>query len=88
MNYNVVGKRIAYVGTPETPHTWELPRNALDLTIQKTIREKIQIKAGFKDLLNEEVRFVQYYGEKEDITAHTRKYKPNRQFSLSVTWTL
>lgn len=88
LNYNVVGKRIAYVGTPETPHTWELPRNALDLTIQKTIREKIQIKAGFKDLLNEEVRFVQYYGEKEDITAHTRKYKPNRQFSLSVTWTL
>jgi outer membrane receptor protein involved in Fe transport len=88
LNYNVVGKRIAYVGTPETPNTWELPRNALDLTIQKTIREKIQIKAGFKDLLNEPVRFVQYYGENEDVTAYTRKYRPNRQFSLTLTWTL
>lgn len=88
LNYNVVGKRIAYVGTPVNPHTWELPRNALDLTIQKTIREKIQIKAGFKDLLNEPIRFVQYYGENEDITAYTRKYRPNRQFSLTLTWTL
>ena len=88
LNYNVVGKRIAYVGTPANPHTWELPRNALDLTIQRTIREKIQIKAGFKDLLNEPVRFVQYQGEKENVTANTRKYTPNRQLSLTMTWTL
>ena len=88
LNYNVVGIRIAYVGTPANPHTWELPRNALDLTIQKTIGKKLQIKAGLKDILNEPVKFVQYQGEKEDIMAYTRKYTPNRQFSLSVTWTL
>lgn len=88
LNYNIVGKRIAYVGTPANPHTWEMPRNALDLTIQKSFGEKIQVKAGIKDILNEPVKFVQFFGEKENITAYTRKYTPNRQLSLSVTWTL
>lgn len=88
LNYNIVGKRIAYVGTPANPHTWELPRNALDLTVQKSFGEKIQVKAGIKDILNEPIKFVQYQGEKENVTAYTRKYSPNRQFSLTLTWTL
>ncbi len=88
LNYNVVGKRIAYVGTPANPHTWEMPRNALDLTVQKSFGEKIQVKAGIKDILNEPIKFVQYQGEKENVTAYTRKYTPNRQFSLTLTWTL
>jgi len=88
LNYNIVGKRIAYVGTPANPHTWELPRNALDLTVQKSFGEKIQVKAGIKDILNEPIKFVQYQGEKENVTAYTRKYTPNRQFSLTLTWTL
>lgn len=88
LNYNVIGKRIAYVGTPANPHTWELPRNSLDLTIQKTFKHNLQLKAGIKDILNDPVRFVQYYGDKEELIKDTRKYIPNRQFSLSLTWTL
>jgi outer membrane receptor for ferrienterochelin and colicin len=88
LNYNIVGDRIAYVGTPTNPHTWELPRNALDLTIQKGIGNNFLLKAGVKDILNEPVRFVQYYGTGEDIEAYTRKYIPNRQFSISLTWSL
>jgi len=88
LSYNVVGKRIAYVGTPTNPHTWELPRNALDLTLQKSYGEHIQLKAGIKDILNDPVRFAQYHGINEDITGYTRYYIPNRQFSFSITWTL
>lgn len=85
LSYNNVGKRIAYVGTPVNPHTWELSRNSLDLTLQKNIGKRVQLKAGIKDLLNEPVQFVQYYGEKEEITAPTLQYRPNRQYSLSLT---
>jgi hypothetical protein len=88
LNYNIIGKRIAYVGTPANPHTWELPRNSLDLTVQKALKHNLQLKAGIKDIFNDPVRFVQYYGNKEEIIEDTRNYIPNRQFSLSLTWTL
>ncbi len=45
LSYNVVGKRIAYVGTTNNPHTWELPRNVLDFTFQKGIGEHFSLKA-------------------------------------------
>jgi len=83
-----VGKRIAYVGTPTNPHTWELPRNGLDLTVQKGIGKNFSVKAGVKDLLNEPVRFAQYHGVNEDVEAFTRNYTPNRQFSFSLVWKL
>lgn len=88
LNYNNVGKRIAYVGTPNNPHTWELSRNSLDLTVQKGIGERFQIKAGLKDILNEPVRYVQYHGPNEDKVGHSLRYTPNRQFSLSLVWSL
>jgi hypothetical protein len=80
LSYNNVGKRIAYVGTPNNPHTWELSRNSLDLTVQKGIGESFQIKAGVKDILNEPIRYVQYHGPQEDKTGNSLKHTPNRQF--------
>lgn len=88
LSYNVVGKRIAYVGTPTNPHTWELPRNGLDLTVKKGIGKNFSVKAGVKDLLNEPVRFAQYHGVNGDVEAFTRNYTPNRQFSFSLVWKL
>ncbi len=88
LSYNVVGKRIAYVGTTNNPHTWELPRNVVDFTLQKGIGEHFSLKAGVKDILNEPVRFAQYHGVNENIEAFTRNYKPNRQFSFSLIWNL
>lgn len=88
INYNNVGKRIAFVGTPNNPHTWELSRNSLDLTLQKGIGDKLQIKGGIKDILNEPIRNVQYHGPDEDKIGYALKYIPNRQFSLSLVWIL
>lgn len=88
VSYNNIGKRIAYVGTPNNPHTWELSRNSLDLTLQKGIGQRIQLKGGIKDILNEPVRFVQYHGPNDDKIGSTMKYTPNRQYSISLVWKL
>jgi len=84
INYNRIGKRIAYVGTPTNPHTWELPRNSLDLTIEKGIGKRISIKAGVKDILKENVRFVQYWGPNDALEMDTHSYTPNRNYSFAV----
>ncbi len=76
VSYNRLGRRIAYVGTPVNPHTWELPRNSLDLNIQKDIAERFSVKAGIKDILNDPVRFVQYYGSDDSMELNTLKYVP------------
>ena len=88
INYNRLGKRIAYVGNPLNPHTWELPRNSLDLTLQKEIGKRVTLKAGIKDILNESVRFVQYYGADDSIEADTYNYRPNRSFYAGVVFKL
>jgi Outer membrane receptor proteins, mostly Fe transport len=84
LNYNRLGKRIAYVGNPLNPHTWELPRNSLDLTFQKQLGKLLTIKAGIKDILNDPVRFVQYYGADDSVEADTYNYRPNRSFSAGI----
>ena len=84
LNYNRIGKRIAYVGTPTNPHTWELPRNSLDLTIEKGLGKRISLKAGVKDILNDAVRFVQYYGPDDKLEMNTYTYIPNRNYSIAL----
>ncbi|HET6559577.1 MAG TPA: TonB-dependent receptor [Prolixibacteraceae bacterium] len=84
LNYNRIGKRIAYVGVRDTPNTWELPRNSLDLMIEKGLGKRISVKAGVKDLLKEDVRFVQYWGSREELEMDTQSYTPNRNYSIAL----
>lgn len=82
--YNKVGKRIAFAGTPSNPHTWELPRNSLDLTVTKNFGKRFELRMGFKDILNEPVRFVQYFGTEDQVEVDTYKWIPNRKISLGL----
>lgn len=50
--YNVFGKRIAFVGVPGKPTWWEMPRNLLDLTISKRVGKFVDIRFGVSDSLN------------------------------------
>ena len=84
LNYNKLGKRIAFVGTPLNPNTWELPRNLLDLTVQKQFGKRLTIKAGIKDLLSNPVRFIQFYGPENNIKKDTHHDNLNRSFSAGV----
>jgi hypothetical protein len=85
VTYNRIGKRIAYVGTPVNPHTWELPRNGVDVTLQQKLGKYTTVKLGLKDALNDPVQMVQNYGNAEEIQVNTLKFKPNRLITLGVT---
>ena len=106
--YNVIGKRISAVGIPspnewdDTPNIYEMPRNVLDLTFSKMIGKKIEIKGGIKDILNEQIRYVQPVDATVDMNIYTngemignkhfesnqvtRSFRPGSYLSFGVTF--
>lgn len=107
MLYNVIGKRIVAVGRPspnqweDIPDIYEMPRNVIDLTFSKMIGEKIEIKGGIKDLLNEKVEYVQNVNTLVDMNNYsdgidksfkyfkrdqvTKSYLPGRYFTIGIS---
>jgi len=57
--YNVIGPRLFAVGTYGTPDIHELPRNVIDITLSKRFGERLEVKVGAQDILNERTRLVQ-----------------------------
>ncbi len=58
--YNVIGKRIFAVGDKLGNATqYEMPRNQIDVTISKQLGERIELKAGIQDILNQKYRIIQ-----------------------------
>lgn len=94
--YNVIGKRIVFIGDQDNPHIWELPRNSLDLTLIKGIGKNFQIKAGIKDLLNNKVNWVQYFdfdqaqpdggSKRVERKVDYYNFKPGTIFSLGFSF--
>jgi len=108
MLYNIIGKRIVAVGRPspneweDIPNIYELPRNVLDLAVSKRIGEKFEIKAGIKDIFNEQVRFEQKINTSVDMNEVTggttngiihfnrnqvtKLFQPGRYLTLGITY--
>ena len=88
--YNVFGKRIIGVGTPDIPNSYEMPRNILDFTIQKRIGKNLNIKFGVKDILNQEVLIQQVMKSENlpDVNIKVKAFRPGRTFSFGVTYTI
>ncbi|MCH7397985.1 carboxypeptidase-like regulatory domain-containing protein [Belliella sp. DSM 107340] len=90
LNYNVIGKRILLVGAGAIPDTYEMPRNVLDLSIRKSLTEKLSVKAGVKDILNQEFLLLQdgnedgVFDRKNDQIF--RRYKLGTQYSIGFTY--
>ena len=96
--YNRIGKRIVGVGRTEgggdpsrnirVPDSYEMPRDAFDLTASKRWG-RWEVKLAVRDLLNQNSLFKQVQTvEGKEIQQVTRKYKPGRNINLSVTVTL
>ncbi len=105
--YNIVGRRIVAVGRPspnqweDIPDIYEMPRNVIDLTFSKMIGKNVEIKGGIKDILNEDVEYVQTINALVDMdlytngslagskyfkrTQVTKSYNPGRYLSLTVS---
>lgn len=88
--YNVFGKRIIGVGTPEIPNSYEMPRNILDFTILKRIGKDLTLKFGIKDILNQPVLIQQTMQQENmpDAIIKVKSYKPGRLVSFGITYTI
>jgi hypothetical protein len=52
VSYNIIGKRIVYVGNNIFPSVYEMPRHSLDITFVKEVSKTFTIKFGVSDVLN------------------------------------
>ena len=92
--YNRIGKRIIGVGRSlgsagnevRVPDSYEMPRNAIDLSVSKKFG-KLEVKAAIRDVLAEKVSFKQFEntgnGEVQQIT---RQFKPGRSFNVNISY--
>lgn len=99
--YNRIGKRIVGVGrslgttgsedVKNIPDSYEMPRDAIDLTASKKIG-RWQISAAIRDVIGQYVKFQQIEtirnaAGSQEINEVTKRYKPGRNFSLSASYT-
>lgn len=100
--YNRIGKRIIGVGRSEgssasddnarVPHSYEMPRNALDLSASKKWGEHWELKLSVRDILAERVCYKQFADvTRTDGTTRreeelARSYRPGRNIALTATW--
>jgi hypothetical protein len=59
VSYNIIGKRIAMIGTQELATVWELPRHSLDFTFSKRLGKALELKGGVQNILNSRFVFAQ-----------------------------
>ena len=100
--YNRIGKRLVAIGRSsisgnnnnDIPDTYELARNGLDFNISQRLPKGFEIKLSAKDLINNNVTYIQYLNltsssgtnmKREQVV---RQYKPGRSFYLTVTYKL
>jgi TonB-dependent receptor len=91
--FNVIGRRILYVGNEEVPAIWEAPRPLLDIQIAKKIlKNKGELKLNISDILNQTARFYhdlnhdkKFTNNSADALALTRKYGSNVSLTFSYS---
>lgn len=92
--YNVMGKRILVAaqlnqGRVEVPDIYEMPRHAIDFSINKKLGKQLEIKIGIKDLLAQDHRTQQTFeternGVLEKATLVNKLYNTGRTYSLGI----
>lgn len=89
--YNVFGPRIYAVGSVLFPTIYELPRQSLDFTIQKTFKNNWSVKLGVQDILNATYRFYQDSNRDGNIDVNGQDdpiflYQKGSTFQLSFNY--
>ncbi|GAB3333299.1 TonB-dependent receptor [Larkinella ripae] len=83
--YNVIGRRIFAVGDRSVqPTIYEMPRNAIDLTVTKRVGEHFELRAGIQDLLNQPFRLIQDSNLDKKITDSDDVYQRFKRGSYST----
>ncbi|MFN8295719.1 MAG: TonB-dependent receptor [Chitinophagales bacterium] len=88
--YNVIGKRIAFVGTDDNPDIYEMPRHTLDFNIQYRFKKNVELSLSANDLVNQSILFIQdgnrdkKWDRKNDQIF--QQYKPGQTISLGIKY--
>ncbi len=80
--YNIAGKTLYFVGYYDYPDVYVLPRNVLDLTFTKRLSEKISLKGGITDILNQPIRYYNSATQGGELNQVIQSYKPGQVFSI------
>lgn len=92
--YNIIGPRLMFIGDRKIPHILQMPRNLMDITVNKRIGKHVLLKAGIKDLFNQPVELrqnerIQLINGVSDSNAkrvqRTQIYKPSSSYTLGIT---
>jgi hypothetical protein len=91
--YNIIGKRIIYVGNNIFPTVYEMPRHSLDITFTKEVTRKLNVKFGVSDLLNWKNQLWQDTNgdgkidyKKERTDHQLLQYRRGQLFSLGLSY--
>ena len=100
--YNRIGKRIIGVGRSEgssgddsnarVPHSYEMPRNTIDLSFAKKFGSHLELKLNIRDLLAEKIYYKQFAdvtysdGSRKQVEEISRCYKPGRNIGLQAIY--
>ncbi|MCI5776764.1 MAG: TonB-dependent receptor [Bacteroidales bacterium] len=100
--YNVIGKRIIGVGrsvgttggddSANIPHSYEMPRNVVDVSARYKFNDKIELSLAARDILCAKVRFEQQTdaihpnGTTSEVSEVTKSYKPGANISLGMNF--
>jgi outer membrane receptor protein involved in Fe transport len=92
--YNVVGRNISFVGSSLYSDVYLMPRNVIDLTFNKRLSERLQIKGGISDILNQPLSLLQdgnddgsFDSDKDPVKDPiVQQYKPGQVFSLGLSY--
>ncbi len=98
--YNIIGKRIVGIGlksnsenstiNDDIPDMYEMPRNILDFTVSKRFGKHLEIAAGIKDILSQDVLYKQFpkfadsNGNIQEREQITRQYNPGQNITISA----
>jgi len=96
--YNVFGQRVFAVGNVINPTIYEMPRHVIDLNLTKTFNNRIELRLGIQDILNQPVRLAQDFngdgGIGADVTSgtanadqNTRQFRRGSYYTLSAIYT-
>jgi outer membrane receptor protein involved in Fe transport len=87
--YNVFGPRIFAVGNIDAPTVYEMPRNVIDFTVTKRIKNNLEIRAGIQDILNNPVRLAQdadRNGKIDGTDTTVRSFKRGSYFTIGLSY--
>lgn len=82
--YNLVGRRLAIVGTEGIPDTYEQARHALDLSLAQRLPGGLQLRVSARNLLDDATLFQQRFDDGE--TVDVERYVSGRTLSIGLSF--